>query len=116
MIWNHRVIRTEHEGEYHYSIHEVHYDDADEIIGWTSDAIEVSAETRDGILWVLDKMKVAVANPVLAETTPEKLTEVEPAKCLVIVQDDENFCTKSATLKLTEVEPSLISKTEGWDD
>ena len=83
MTWNHRVIRTEHEGEYHYSIHEVHYDDAGEIIGWTSDAIEVSAETRDGILWVLDKMKVAVANPVLAETTPEEKLGRESDTCKV---------------------------------
>ena len=61
--WNHRVIKkvykqgTEHE-ETSYSVHEVYYNDADNIVAHTSDPIDLSCETlealREYIQWCLN--------------------------------------------------------------
>lgn len=77
MTWNHRVIKHEKDGEVWYTLHEVFYDDDGSIKGWTQDAIAPLSETRDGLYWVLDKMREAVAKPVLKEDGEKAIEIVE---------------------------------------
>lgn len=79
MTWNHRVIRSEDDGEAHYAIHECFYDNKADTIptSWTENAVEVCSETRSGLLWVLAVMAEAVSRPIL-EVQGGKLVEVEP--------------------------------------
>ena len=81
MYWNHRVIRTEHAGEPFYAVHECHYADGETIPhSWTSEPADVSAETRDGLFWVLSAIVEGIALPVLEVGPDGKLHEVEPAR------------------------------------
>ncbi len=66
MGWNHRVMRClDPNGDVTYGVHEVHYDKAGKISGWTEDAVEVTSDSRDGILLVLAQMAEAIALPIL---------------------------------------------------
>src|SRR4051812_33106664 len=78
MMWNHRVIRTEYDGEPSYSIHECFYEKSDTLpSSWAESPVDVTAETRTGLFWVLACMTEAVARPIL-EIRDDKLVEVEP--------------------------------------
>jgi hypothetical protein len=81
MGWNHRVIRHEDESGVSYAIHECYYTNKGDTIptSWTEDAIEVMADTRPGLFWVLAKMTEAVAQPVL-QIRDGKLVEIEPVQ------------------------------------
>jgi hypothetical protein len=81
MGWSYRVIRSEDEAGIDYAIHECHYANKGDVIpvSWTEDAVEVAAETRTGLFWVLSVMTEAVAQPVL-EIRDGKLIEVEPIR------------------------------------
>ena len=46
VTWNHRVLLIKEHGEKSYCIHEVHYDDAGSILGWTENAIAVCSMRR----------------------------------------------------------------------
>jgi len=67
--WNHRVIRhSGKDGEPDYlKIHEVHYESEDDsnpsLV--TEDGVSVGGETIEDIMWVLDRMKEALAKPIL---------------------------------------------------
>lgn len=81
MSWNYRVIRTEHAGEPHYAVHECFYVDGEAIPNsWSLEPTEVSAETRDGLLWVISVMAEGIAKPVLEVGLGGELREVEPVK------------------------------------
>ena len=81
MSWNHRVIRTEQNGEVCYAIHECHYDKKGDTIptSWTTEPVNVLSDTRVGLFWVLAVMTEGVAQPVL-EVRDGKLVEVEPKR------------------------------------
>jgi len=78
MTWNHRVIRIlDTDGTYYYAIHECFYTSKRSKLphSWTADAVSVGSDTTDGLLWVLQKMKEAVAKPAL-EIHGDKLREI----------------------------------------
>lgn len=63
--WNHRVVKKVwNEGtpveEITYGVHEVFYNDAGEIYGYTNDPIDLSCESaealREYLLWCLDAL------------------------------------------------------------
>ena len=47
ITWNHRVLLIEEHGEKSYCIHEVHYDEAGSVMGWTQNAIAVFSKQDD---------------------------------------------------------------------
>jgi hypothetical protein len=68
--WNHRVIATKQDdpdNPYYYAIHEVHYDEAGNVEGWTVDPTPVSGEDLDDLKWVLESMQKCLGTPVLYE-------------------------------------------------
>jgi hypothetical protein len=67
MSWNYRVIRTEDAGGVCYAIHECHYANRADIVpnSWTKEPTVVLAETHEGLLTVLDKMREAATGRVL---------------------------------------------------
>lgn len=80
MYWNHRVIRTEDDGEPFYAVHECHYNDGETIPhSWTSEPADVCSETRDGLSWALSGVAKGIALPVLEVGADGKLHELEPA-------------------------------------
>lgn len=74
MSWNHRVVRS---AEGHLTIREIYYkdkdagEDYDNIDGWTQDEIapfeEEGENTLEGLIWTLDKMRLAADKPILDE-------------------------------------------------
>ena len=70
MSWNYRVIyhHEEQPGESWHGIHEVYYaeDNDDHPVSYKTDHIGVmSTEGIEGLGWVLDRMREALAKPVL---------------------------------------------------
>jgi hypothetical protein len=57
MSFNHRVLVIEDGEDYQYCIHEVYYDKEGKPNGYTKRGVEVVAESKDGLNWVLDRMK-----------------------------------------------------------
>ena len=67
--WNYRIIKKRYEKEYitSYELHEVFYNDKDEIDGWTAEPLRLVAETefelREEIRFFLE----AFRQPILEE-------------------------------------------------
>ncbi|MDN7700036.1 hypothetical protein QZM15_16320 [Burkholderia sp. AU44665] len=68
MIWNHRVIEHEANGEKWRSIHEVYYDDTGVPWAYTENPTPVQWSEGDNPTWILDQMHKALDAPVLRET------------------------------------------------
>jgi hypothetical protein len=65
MGWNHRVLAHKHNNEIYFKIHEVYYDAIGKPDGYTANAVCVSAEDINSIIWTLDKMKECIEKPIL---------------------------------------------------
>ena len=80
MTWNYRVIHRRYEDANvvngrvfedqpavvdTYAIHEVYYDAAGAITGWTANAIPAHGESLADVRWALAKMRRATREPVL---------------------------------------------------
>lgn len=69
MSWNYRVIQDDDaSGEPCHAIHEVYYDNDGTLIGYSAVPTPVVAFDGDGakpLSWVLDRMREALAKPVL---------------------------------------------------
>ncbi len=63
--WNHRVCTKTEDEETLYEIHEVYYDDENEIEAWTVNAVKPLGNTLDEIRQELTWMLEAVEQPVL---------------------------------------------------
>jgi len=71
--WNHRVLAHKDGDNWCFQIHEVYYDDEGKPNGYTLNSVSVSAETPEGIHWVLEKMKECTTKPILSvENFPEE--------------------------------------------
>lgn len=70
MTWNYRVIQTNHAetGITTFGIHEVFYGADGSARAFTSKEVGVVADTVDEIGQVLDRMREALAKPVLTPT------------------------------------------------
>ncbi len=77
--WNHRVILWQHgfrdiektKPYFEYGIHEVWYNEENEVVLWTEDAVEPFGETLDELKQSIDWMRAACEKPVLIETELE---------------------------------------------
>lgn len=79
MTWDHRVIFHKNDPyEQWYGIHECFYDNPrDEIpTSWTEEPIQVISDSPEGLLWTLEKMRLAVEKAVLV-IDGEKLKKAE---------------------------------------
>jgi hypothetical protein len=67
MVWNHRVIRHEENGEVWYAIHECFYEkpDDDSNLSWTENEIAPIGETVDELRETLERMLKALDKPIL---------------------------------------------------
>ncbi len=81
MYWNYRMVRTDYEQSSSYDIHEVYYDDNDQIEGWSADPLSPSGKTIAWLKKDLAYMAQALDRPLLtkvvAEDGKEKLVGVE---------------------------------------
>ena len=64
MVWNHRILAEEYEGEVYFSIYEVYYKKS-KPVSYTSHAVNVGGENIESIIWTLDKMKECTKKPIL---------------------------------------------------
>ena len=65
MSWRYRVLRSDHEDEVSYSIHEVYT--MDDGISWTTEGMSPRGETLRGLADDLERMRRALSLPVLRE-------------------------------------------------
>ena len=67
MVWNHRVIRHEKDGEIWYAIHECFYEDPedDSTISWTENEIAPIGDDPDSLRRTLERMLRALERPIL---------------------------------------------------
>ncbi len=64
-VWNYRVVRRLFPDGYIYEIHEVHYDDDGNIIGWTADASVPQGEDPTELMKDVKFMLDATHKPYL---------------------------------------------------
>ena len=79
MSWNYRIIKKKKPTEYkedYYRIHEVYYDENDNIMFWSEDSIDPHGLNLDELKYDLDLMYKAFDKPVLYIEN-DKLKEVE---------------------------------------
>lgn len=62
--WNYRLIRTAYDGEETLTMHEVHYEDGEPVSMNITPAI-VYGETKEDVIWVLERMREACEKPPL---------------------------------------------------
>lgn len=68
VTWNYRVIRKEHEtGDTTFQIHEVYYDESEEIDSWTQNAVEPLGETIGELREDIRYFQSAFRKPILEE-------------------------------------------------
>jgi hypothetical protein len=76
--WNHRVVRRVHiGGDVEYAIHEAYYDTDDAgnkvCTGFTMEPVDVSAVSKESLLWILESMLAALQKPVLDYQTRKEI-------------------------------------------
>jgi len=67
--WNYRIIRSVEDNVVFYGIHEVHYDDEDNITGYVEEPeifVEDDGSGPAALRWVLDKMNSALEAEILS--------------------------------------------------
>lgn len=69
MSWNYRVMKVADPSDDVFGIHEVYYDE-NGVKGWTQSPVRLVSDTAD-FNWLFDKLKEAVAKPVLNENGKE---------------------------------------------
>lgn len=78
MSWNYRVMRTtDPDGTHDFAIHEVHYDEFDEVTGWTARDVGASGETFRELCGSMKRYNEAIFKPVIA-IEPDGLYEIGP--------------------------------------
>lgn len=78
--WNYRVIRKEHEtGDAIFQIHEVYYDDARKIDGWTVGPVEPSGESIAELREDIRHFQSAFRKEVLEERQEHGRSVLQPA-------------------------------------
>ena len=73
MSWNYRVIERNYDGEPSFQIHEVYYDDNDNMKSWSKEPIAPAGGTVKELRGDLMMMRRALASPVLTETADDTL-------------------------------------------
>ncbi len=80
--WNYRIIRNTTNDAVTYEIHEVYYNDRNEIVSWTEDPMcplgESAGELRNDIFYFMSAFKFPVLN-IVREGEKERLREDEDA-------------------------------------
>ena len=84
---------TEEQGEKSYCIHEVHYDGAGTILGWTASPIAVCGDTPDGLRWQLDKMSECLSKPILRPVGDTLVEEMPLASINDALHAIERICS-----------------------
>jgi hypothetical protein len=99
MPWNHRILaydEFENEDDHYFEIHEVYYNKDLDPISYTSKPISVGADTPEGLLWVLDKMRLAYDKPILSKSNfPKDYTPTKVKETKVTMNKDQEISTKA---------------------
>jgi len=70
MSWKYRIIKhknKENPFEDDYAIHEVYYDENNKPYMYTKNPITITANSTQGIKWIVDKIKIGIKKPTLNE-------------------------------------------------
>lgn len=78
--WHYRIMRSVHQGEAHYGIHEVYVDDAGNVKSWTENPVTVAGESVEEIQRVLMRMAGDCARPILNAKTGKRVNKPRGAK------------------------------------
>jgi hypothetical protein len=75
LSWNYRIIREDRpDKEEYFAIHEVYYDEKNNVYAWTKDPIDICVDTEKEIIETLeDMLKDAKKYPVLKMSELEKI-------------------------------------------
>jgi hypothetical protein len=65
MSWNYRIMHHKEGDEDYLEIHEVYYNKAGQVTRWTTNPAKPYAESKSGLVWVLNRMKEATKKPTL---------------------------------------------------
>lgn len=74
MSWNYRLIRMGEGDNAILEMTEVYYDEQGAPNGWSSVPARVAGDTKEDVMFVIDKMTKAVEKPILVEVD-KKLVE-----------------------------------------
>ena len=105
MHWNYRVMRRLYPncitgGMYEtFGIYEVYYDENGEPSGWSMNPESISAETPEGIQWMVEKFQEALTKPVLEYKS--KIPDIS----MEAIQED---FAKNDIAKAARQNPSII--------
>jgi hypothetical protein len=72
MGWNHRIIKTKDGEDDWYQIHEVHYDENEEIIAHTERGSIVGGNSLEDIKWTLEKMIESLSKEVINQNKEDE--------------------------------------------
>ncbi len=67
MTWNHSIIKRDLKKPVYYAVHEVFYNDVGEITSWTSEPIDLTADSPKEILEILKQITADIKLAVLNE-------------------------------------------------
>lgn len=65
--WNYRVIKDVVDGEDHFAVHEVYYNDDGSIMGWIASPVTLNSE-EPGFTFLLAKLPEAISKPILVKS------------------------------------------------
>lgn len=68
MTWNHRVLKTADE----FVIREVYYRQDGTVEGWAAGPATPSAETMEGLQWVIERYREALKKPVIEDMDSDR--------------------------------------------
>lgn len=82
MTWNYRVIRRTYEymdfSENIFSLHEVFYEDDNKTIkSWSSNPCKVEGSSLGDLVFIKEKLELALSKPFLIEVTRNGKTTLE---------------------------------------
>ena len=93
MTWNYRIIHHDQDDPEWFGLHEVYYDGAGRVEGWTEAPVEFVADTREEMLGDLyDDFQDAKNQDVLVESQTVRvgfgMTDEEDEDAAVLPSDD----------------------------
>ena len=78
MGWNHRILAHTDGEDWFFQIHEVSYDKQGNPNSYTEQGVSVGADSIEGIVWILDKMKECLNKPILSAVDFPKEWNIKP--------------------------------------
>lgn len=71
MSWNYRIIKHDKDAEVWYGLHEVYYDDKDNVDTWTEDPVDFSCYEDEGESGIVKGLAMALSDALLLPALKE---------------------------------------------